>query len=125
MNAPEYEIDTKVSTEDYIVARHQQTGKHVIAFRGTNPTGKIKSGLLKGVHEPIMWPAILAGQEEHFQQHKIKEIAQRITRQIPVDSIEHRASACGLMTSLGRSSCLDAARARSRSSASKTDIWVS
>ena len=57
-NSPNYEFIPEASTAEYVVARNKTTGLHEIAFRGTDPTAKIKSGYGKGLPEPVMWPTI-------------------------------------------------------------------
>jgi len=47
--APEYSIDTRLSTVDYIVATSAKTGKSVVAFRGTNPMGKNQERAAQGI----------------------------------------------------------------------------
>ena len=75
-NSPNYEFIPEASTAEYVVAKNKTTGLNEIAFRGTDPTYKIKSGYGKGLPEPVMWPTILKGGHEGkiFDQHNLEKI---------------------------------------------------
>ncbi len=91
LNSPNYELDTELSNDEYIVARSKETGKIEIAFRGTDPNAKIKSGNLKGFREPVMWAAIMAtGMENNlFDQHNMETIKERIQTKYDLKDINH------------------------------------
>ena len=59
-NYPDYELDIQNSTDHYAIIK-KPSGKVIIAFRGTDPKHRIKSGLGKGAKEPWMWIAMQGG----------------------------------------------------------------
>ena len=79
-NSPNFEFIPQLSTADYIVARNKITNKIELAFRGTDPTAKITTGIGKGMPEPVMWTQILAtGNEGKFyDQHNLEAILQKL-----------------------------------------------
>tara|TARA_R110000782_G_scaffold2310_3_gene9012 strand:+ start:748 stop:2523 length:1776 start_codon:yes stop_codon:yes gene_type:complete len=91
LNSPNYELDIELSNDEYIVAKSKETGKIEIAFRGTDPNAKIKSGNLKGFREPVMWAAIMAtGMENNlFDQHNMNIIKERIQTKYDLKDINH------------------------------------
>ena len=66
-----YSIDKNLSNTEGVV--FYKGNKAIIAFRGTEPLGKIKSGLGKGMIEPLMWSSVLLGTESKHDQFKNAE----------------------------------------------------
>jgi len=87
-NSPGYTIDPQLSNTERIVAI-KPNGKVVVAFRGTNPKAKIKSGIGKGFYEPLMWLAIETGTEDIlFKQHKLKPLKDDLIKKYGIQNIE-------------------------------------
>jgi len=63
-----YSMDKSLSNNEGVV--FVKDGKAVVAFRGTNPTQKIKSGVGKGLPEAVIWLGIVGGKEQNFNQFK-------------------------------------------------------
>lgn len=83
-----YTLDTDLTTDHYAVIK-KPDGKIIIAFRGTDPKAKIKSGLGKNIaSEPLQWIAIQAGKEEIFDEHKLDKIKKKILTKYRPDQIE-------------------------------------
>ena len=80
LNSPNYELDVNASTDTYVVAKNKTTNLYEIAFRGTDPKAKIKSGIGKGLPEPIMWSNILLGGHEGniYDQHNLTKILKNL-----------------------------------------------
>ena len=84
-----YTLDTDLTTDHYAVIK-KPDGKAIIAFRGTDPKAKIKSGLGKNIAtEPLQWIAIQAGKEEIFDEHKLDKIKNKILSKYRPDQIDH------------------------------------
>lgn len=79
-NSPNFELITELSTPEYVVVRNRLTNKIELAFRGTDPSARITSGLGKGMPEPLMWLNILADGNEGqlFDQHNLEAILERL-----------------------------------------------
>ena len=90
LNSPGYTLDTELSTPEHIVVKNPQ-GKVTVAFRGTNPKSTIKSGIGKGILEPIMWLNILkTGNEgKHYDQHNMEKIRDQLLIKYDINDIEH------------------------------------
>ena len=86
-NLPNYTLDAELSNSNYVVVR-KPSGKIVVAFRGTNPSGKIKSGIGKGLAEPVEWLMIQSGHENIFDEHKLQPIKDSLLRKYRPDQIE-------------------------------------
>jgi hypothetical protein len=86
-NHPDYELDVANSTDHYAIVK-KPNGKVIIGFRGTDPGAKIKSGLGKGAREPWMWIAMQGGSEDIFEEHKMKNIKDKILTKYRPDQIE-------------------------------------
>ena len=84
---PDYELDVANSTDHYAIIK-KPNGKVIIGFRGTDPGAKIKSGLGKGVIEPIMWINMQGGSEDIYEEHKMKNIKDKILTKYRPDQIE-------------------------------------
>ena len=82
-----YTLDTDLTTDQYAVIR-KPDGKAIISFRGTDPKAKIKSGLGKGVIEPLQWILIQSGYEDIFDDHKLDKIKNKILTKYRPDQIE-------------------------------------
>lgn len=90
LNSPEYELDLDLSTDEYIVAKSKESGGIEVAFRGTDPEAKIKSGFKAGSLEPVMWKHIMTNGDEHrFDQHNLEEILEKIQTKYDLNEIEH------------------------------------
>jgi len=89
-NHPDYELDVQNSTDHYAIIK-KPNGKVIIGFRGTDPKSKIKSGLGKGMKEPIMWLAMQGGSEDIFEEHKMKNIKDKILTKYRPEQIEQIA----------------------------------
>ena len=72
-----YTIDPELSNSDYITVI-KPNGKVIVAFRGTNPTGTIKTGLGKGTIEPLQWLNVGTGTEQIYDQHKLTPLKNRL-----------------------------------------------
>ena len=86
-NLPNYTLDAELSNSNYIVVK-KPNGKIVVAFRGTNLSGKIKSGLGKGLNETWEWLFIQSGHEQIFDEHKIQPIKDALLRKYRPNQIE-------------------------------------
>ena len=74
---PGYTIDFDL-TDDHALIAMNPKGKLEVAFRGTDPGHKIKSGFLKGMPEPIMWPSVWGGFQGLFDEHVVSKYGTRI-----------------------------------------------
>ena len=70
---PDWQIDTSLSTDNALVMNKIGTREAVVAFRGTDPDGRIKSGIAKGMKEPWFWGGVLSGKENKFDFFKQAE----------------------------------------------------
>ena len=86
-NYPDYELDVANSTDHYAIVK-KPNGKVIIGFRGTDPKAKIKSGIGTGAREPWMWIAMQGGSEDIFEEHKMKNIKDKILTKYRPDQIE-------------------------------------
>ena len=74
---PNWTIDPKLSNDSALVISRNGTNDAIVAFRGTDPSAKITSGLGKGMPEPVSWLAVSAGQERRFKYFQESESAVR------------------------------------------------
>jgi len=81
-NSPNFELLPELSTPEYVVVRNRLTNKIELAFRGTDPSARITSGIGKGIPEPLMWLNILYNGSEGqiFDQHNLEAILERLQR---------------------------------------------
>lgn len=70
---PDWQIDKSLSTDNALVMNKIGTQEAVVAFRGTDPKGKIQSGLAKGAREPAFWGGVILGKEDSFDYFKQAE----------------------------------------------------
>ena len=83
-----YTLDTDLTNDNYAVVK-KPDGKIIVAFRGTDPKAKIKSGLGKGIaYEPLQWIALQVGTEEIFDDHKLEPIKKKLLSKYRPDQIE-------------------------------------
>ena len=90
LNSPDYVIDPKLSNSEIIVVNKIGTNEAIIAMRGTNPHGKIQSGMYEGINEPVMWPHVLApgGTETSLSQFKeMLDIGKRASQKYNITDI--------------------------------------
>jgi len=84
-----YTLDTDLTNDNYAVIT-KPDGKAIVAFRGTDPKAKIRSGLGKGIaYEPLQWIALQVGTEEIFDDHKLEPIKKKLLSKYRPDQIEH------------------------------------
>jgi hypothetical protein len=86
-NHSDYELDVVNSTDHYAIIK-KPNGKVIVAFRGTDPKNRIKSGLGKGAKEPWMWIAMQGGKEDIFEEHKMNKIKDKILKKYRPEQIE-------------------------------------
>jgi hypothetical protein len=82
-----YTIDPELSNADYITFITPQD-KVIVAFRGTNPKGKIKRGIGKGALEPLQWINVATGTEQIYEQHKLSPLKNRLIEKYGINKIE-------------------------------------
>ena len=82
-----YTIDPVLSNSDYITVI-KPNGKVVVAFRGTNPSGTIKTGFGKGIIEPLQWLNVGTGTEQIYDQHKLTPLKNSLIEKYGINNIE-------------------------------------